>query len=55
MQKLARRSPYRRAVLRTLLSAVSFLFFFLGMLIAVTNQERRAAHDLITGTRVISP
>ncbi|MFT4618026.1 MAG: putative RDD family membrane protein YckC [Minisyncoccia bacterium] len=46
---------YRRAVLRTLLSAVSFLFFFLGMLIAVTNQERRAAHDLITGTRVISP
>ncbi|MGZ0193168.1 MAG: RDD family protein [Acidimicrobiales bacterium] len=46
---------YRRAVLRTLLSAVSFLFFFLGILIAVTNQERRAAHDLITGTRVISP
>ena len=46
---------YRRAVLRTLLSAVSFLFFFLGMLIAVTNQERRAAHYLITGTRVISP
>ncbi|MFT7504055.1 MAG: putative RDD family membrane protein YckC [Gammaproteobacteria bacterium] len=46
---------YRRAVLRTLLSAVSFLFFFIGMLVAVTNRERRAAHDLIMGTRVISP
>jgi uncharacterized RDD family membrane protein YckC len=25
------------------------------MLVAVTNRERRAAHDLIMGTRVISP
>ena len=46
---------YRRAVLRTLLSAVSFLFFFVGMFVAITNRERRAAHDLIMGTRVISP
>lgn len=46
---------YRRAVLRTLLSVVSMLFFFLGMLVAITNRERRTAHDLIMGTRVISP
>jgi uncharacterized RDD family membrane protein YckC len=46
---------YRRAVLRTLLSAVGFVFFFIGILVAVTNRERRAAHDLIMGTRVISP
>lgn len=46
---------FRRAVIRTLLSAPSFLFFFVGMLVACTNRERRAAHDLIMGTRVISP
>jgi uncharacterized RDD family membrane protein YckC len=46
---------FRRAVLRTLLSAVSLLFFFVGILVAITNRERRSAHDLIMGTRVISP
>ncbi|WP_395154286.1 RDD family protein [Ilumatobacter sp.] len=53
--KTGKTISFRRAVLRTLLSALSFLFFFVGMLVAITNRERRAAHDLIMGTRVISP
>lgn len=46
---------YRRAVTRTLLSMVGLAAFGLGLLVAYTNTERRAAHDLVMGTRVISP
>lgn len=45
---------YRRTVARTALSAVSFCCFGLGLLWAFTNKDRRALHDLVMGTRVIS-
>lgn len=45
---------YGRTVARTLLSAVSFCFFGLGLLWALTNRDRRAIHDVVMGTRVIS-
>lgn len=46
---------YWRAVGRTVLSMISFAAFGLGLLVIVTNRDRRAAHDYIMGTRVISP
>lgn len=46
---------YARAVGRTVLSIVSIAAFGLGMFVALTNKERRTAHDLLMGTRVISP
>lgn len=46
---------YPRALGRTLLSIVSVVAFGLGMLVALTNRERRTAHDYVMGTRVISP
>ncbi len=45
---------YRRALLRTVLAVVSVAMFGLGMLWALTNDDRRTAHDLVLGTRVIS-
>jgi len=46
---------YWRAVSRTVLSMISFAAFGLGLLLIFTNRDRRAAHDYIMGTRVISP
>ena len=45
---------YRRALLRTVLAVVSVAFLGLGLLWALTNRDRRAAHDIVMGTRVIS-
>ncbi len=46
---------YRRALGRTVLSILSFACFGLGILVSLTNRDRRTAHDLVMGTRVISP
>ncbi|NND75123.1 MAG: RDD family protein [Ilumatobacter sp.] len=51
----ARPISYGRAVARTVLSVVSVAAFGLGLLMIVTNRERRALHDYIMRTRVISP
>jgi len=45
---------YKRALARTVLSVLSVACVGLGLLWALTNRERRAAHDLVMGTRVIS-
>jgi len=45
---------YKRALARTVLSVLSVACVGLGLLWALTNKERRAAHDLVMGTRVIS-
>lgn len=47
--------PFGRAMLRTVLSMLSFACFGLGLLWSVTNRDRRTAHDVLMGTRVISP
>lgn len=46
---------YGRALVRTLLSIVSFALFGLGFFFAFTNEQRRTLHDVLTKTRVISP
>lgn len=46
---------YRRALARTVLAMIGLAAFGIGLLIAFTNPERRAAHDLVMHTRVISP
>ena len=46
---------YGRALLRTVLSVVGLAAFGVGLLFVLTNRQRRAAHDLVVGTRVISP
>ena len=46
---------YARALVRTLLSIVSFGLFGLGFFFALTNDKRRTFHDVLTRTRVISP
>lgn len=43
----------RRAVGRTVVFPLSFLFFGLGLLPILFQRERRALHDLIAGTAVI--
>lgn len=45
--------PARKAVLRTLVLPLSFLFFGLGLLGIVVQRERRALHDLIAGTAMV--
>ncbi len=45
---------YPRALARTVLSVLSVAFFGLGLLYALTNRDRRGAHDMVMGTRVIS-
>ncbi len=51
----ARPISYGRALARTVLSVVSVAAFGLGMLLALTNPQRRTLHDYIVRTRVISP
>lgn len=46
---------FGRAVVRTSIAVVGRACFGLGLLVALTNRHRRALHDLVTGTRVISP
>lgn len=45
--------PPRRAVVRTLVLPLSFLFLGLGLLGIVVQRERRALHDLIAGTAMV--
>lgn len=44
-----------RAVLRTALAAIGTACFGVTLLFAFTNREHRTLHDVIVGTRVISP
>ena len=46
---------YPRALVRSVLAVVGLACFGLGLLITLTNRDRRALHDLVVGTRVISP
>lgn len=43
----------KQAVIRVLVTPLSFLFFFLGMWLIVIRRDRRALHDLIAGTAVV--
>ena len=45
---------YKRTIVRTMLAVVSVAVLGLGLLWSLTNKDRRAAHDLVMGTRVIS-
>lgn len=46
---------FGRALLRTVLAVLGFVCFGIGLLYALGNRKRRALHDVIVGTRVISP
>lgn len=46
---------FRRALLRTVLAVLGVICGGIGLLVMLTNRRRRALHDLIVGTRVISP
>ena len=46
---------FARALARTLIAVVGLGFFGLGMIVALTNRQRRALHDFATGSRLISP
>ena len=43
-----------RALLRTVVGIVGLIPLGAGLLVAVTNRDRRALHDLAAGTRVIA-
>lgn len=46
---------YRRALVRSVLAVFGLAFFGVGLLFTLTNKRRRALHDVVVGTRVISP
>lgn len=46
---------YLRALARTVIAVLGVACFGLGLFVTITNPHRRALHDLVVGTRVISP
>jgi uncharacterized RDD family membrane protein YckC len=43
----------RQAIIRVLVTPLSFLLFFVGFWLALFRRDRRALHDLIAGTAVV--
>ena len=43
----------RQAIIRVLVTPLSFLVFFVGFWLALFRRDRRALHDLIAGTAVV--
>jgi uncharacterized RDD family membrane protein YckC len=43
----------RQAIIRVLVTPLSFLLFFIGFWLALFRRDRRALHDLIAGTAVV--
>ena len=43
----------RQAVIRVLVTPLSFVFFFAGIWLILIRRDRRALHDLIAGTAVV--
>jgi uncharacterized RDD family membrane protein YckC len=43
----------RQAIVRVLVTPLSFLLFFLGFWLVLFRRDRRALHDLIAGTAVV--
>jgi uncharacterized RDD family membrane protein YckC len=43
----------RQAIVRVLVTPLSFLLFFLGFWLILFRRDRRALHDLIAGTAVV--
>lgn len=46
---------YRRALVRTIVAVLGLVCFGIGLLFTLTNPRRLALHDVVVGTRVISP